>query len=157
MIDNTQTFNNLMAQGKIHVLDNHLLHINPEPLSSDFNFDKVEGMLLGAAIGDSLGAASESLTPSERRKRYGEIKDYIPYKRSKNKPFGAPTDDTQLTFRTLKQLIKDGGLIPDNLANMFCKHHISGIGSTTRNLFATIKTGIKHGTILGPIHLEMAS
>ncbi|MDD5701760.1 MAG: ADP-ribosylglycohydrolase family protein [Dehalococcoidales bacterium] len=150
MIDNTQTFNNLMAQGKIRVHDDYLLHTNPGPLSPDFNFDKVEGMLLGAAIGDSLGAASESLTPSERRKRHGEIKDYIPYKRSKNKPLGAPTDDTQLTFRTLKQLIKDGGLIPDNLANMFCKHHISGIGGTTKEFIRNYKDRHKTWYDSGP-------
>ncbi len=128
-----------MTQGKIRVHDSSVLYTNPEPLSSRFEFDKVEGMLSGAAIGDSLGAASEGLTPSERRKQYGEIKDYIPYKRSKNKPLGVPTDDTQLTFRTLKQLINDGGLIPDNLAKIFCKYHISGIGSTTKEFIRNYK------------------
>jgi ADP-ribosyl-[dinitrogen reductase] hydrolase len=150
MIDNTQTFTKLMEQGKIRVHDNPFLHTNPEPLSSDFDFDKVEGMLLGAAIGDSLGAASESLTPGERRKRYGEIRDYIPYKRSNNKPLGAPTDDTQLTFRTLKQLIRDEGLIPDNLAKMFCRHHISGIGGTTKEFIRNYKDRHKTWYDSGP-------
>ena len=38
-------------------------------------FDRIEGMLLGLAIGDALGNTSESLNPSERRVRCGEIRD----------------------------------------------------------------------------------
>lgn len=33
----------------------------------------------------------------------------------------------------------DGGLVPDNLAKRFCKHHIRGIGTTTREFIKNYK------------------
>jgi ADP-ribosyl-[dinitrogen reductase] hydrolase len=89
-------------------------------------------MLLGVAIGDALGATTEGLEPARRHRRFGEIRDYVPGKRSDFKPVGVATDDTQLSFWTLEQLMDDGGLDPDHLAQKFCKHRISGIGSTTK-------------------------
>jgi ADP-ribosylglycohydrolase len=139
MIDNCNLLQKLIDEDKIRIHDSPILHTFPPQLPSDFDFSKVEGMLLGAAIGDSLGATSEGILPSERKKQFGEIKDYIPGRRSKYRPVGVPTDDTQLTFWTLKQLILDGGLVPDNLAKRFCKHHIRGIGTTTREFIKNYK------------------
>ena len=96
-------------------------------------------MLLGAAIGDSLGAPSEGRTAEQRCHEFGETRSYLPCKRSNYQAVGVPTDDTQLTFWTLKQLIKDDGLIPDNLSKRFCKHHIIGIGGTTRKFIRNHK------------------
>jgi ADP-ribosyl-[dinitrogen reductase] hydrolase len=96
-------------------------------------------MLLGAAIGDSLGATSEGKSPARRRKLYDEIIDYIPGRRSGYKAIGVPTDDTQLTFLTLEQLITDKGLIPNNLAKCFCKYRIHGIGTTTKEFIRNYK------------------
>jgi ADP-ribosylglycohydrolase len=45
---------------------------------------------------------------------------------------GLPSDDTQLAFWTLEQLIEDGGLVPRNLARRFCSDQIFGLGSTVR-------------------------
>lgn len=143
MIDNTGLLEGLLAQGIIRLCDGQLLHKTPAPLPQDFDFAKIEGMLLGVAIGDSLGATSEGMSPAERRKSHGEIRDYIPGKRSKYQPVGVPTDDTQLTFWTLKQLILDNGLVPDNLANRFCKHHIIGIGSTVKKFLNNYKDSHK--------------
>ena len=139
MIDNTGLLESLLSQSIIRLCDSELLHKTPTPLPPDFDFSKVEGMLLGVAIGDSLGATSEGITPAERRKRHGEIRDYIPGKRSRYKPVGVPTDDTQLTFWTLKQLILDSGLVPDNLAKRFCKHRITGIGNTVTAFLSNYK------------------
>jgi len=143
MIDNVSLIEGLLAQGIIRLGDCEFLYKNPEPLPPDFNFNKVEGMLLGVAIGDSLGATSEGQSPTERLKHYGEIRNYIPGKRSENKPIGVPTDDTQMTFWTLKQLILDGGLVPDNLAKRFCRHHIIGIGTTVKSSLSNYKDGHK--------------
>ena len=52
-----------------------LLDAIPKRLSTAIDFNKVEGMLLGAAIGDSL--SSDGLSAAERYRKYGEIKDYI--------------------------------------------------------------------------------
>ncbi len=139
MIDNSSLLDGLLAQDIIRLCDGELLHKTPASLPPDFDFSKVEGMLLGLAIGDSLGATSEGKLAHERRKQHGEIIDYVAGRRSKNKPIGVPTDDTQLTFWTLKQLILDNGLAPDNLAKRFCKHHIVGIGSTVSKFLSNYK------------------
>lgn len=49
---------------------------------------------------------------------------------------GYPSDDTQLAFWTLEQLLADGRFIPDNIAASFCRDHIFGIGSTVRQFIA---------------------
>jgi len=139
MIDNASLLESLLEQGIIRLCDGQLLHKTPAPLPPDFDFTKVEGMLLAVAIGDSLGATSEGQSPTQRRKNYGEISNYVPGERSNYKSVGVPTDDTQLTFWTLKQLIYDGGLIPDNLAKRFCEHRITGIGSTVMSFLTNYK------------------
>lgn len=143
MIDNTSLLKDLIVAGKIRIHDSQLFCTTVRHFPSNFDFEKVEGMLLGAAIGDSLGATSEGISGRDRIAKYGEIRNYLPGHRSDNKPIGMPTDDTQLTFWTLKQLIRDYGLIPDNLAKRFCKHHITGIGSTVRAFISNYKDSHK--------------
>jgi len=77
-----------------------------EAKSPNFDFDKVEGMLLGLAIGDALGITTEAMLPSDRRAVYGELRDYIP-NRYVSEPRGFPSDDTQLAFWTLEQMIAE--------------------------------------------------
>ena len=139
MINNFDLFEDLANRGTVRLHNASTLRRVPVSLSNDFNFNKIEGMLLGVAIGDSLGATSEGMLPADRKKKFGEIRNYIPGHRSNWKPIGVPTDDTQLTFWTLKQLIEDGGLIPDKLAQRFCRHHINGIGTTTKSFISNYK------------------
>ena len=47
------------------------------PSSPDLNFDRVEGMFLGLAVGDSVGNTSEGQIPTDLRARYTEINDYL--------------------------------------------------------------------------------
>jgi len=139
MIDNCDLLANLIRDKKIRVYDSPVFHSQPPLLPRDFDFEKIEGMLLCAAIGDSLGATSEGHSADSRVNMHGEIRNYVPGRRSNNKAIGVPTDDSQLTFWTLKQLIQDDGLIVDNLAKRFCKHHIIGIGSTVRGFIQNYK------------------
>ena len=132
MIDNTELLREFLTNKRIRLCDSDLLWKTPANLPSNFNFTKVEGMLLGVAIGDALGAPSEGMLPSERQQRYGEVRDYVPSPGPDYQAVGVPTDDTQLTFWTLQQLLVDGGFIPDNVARRFCRHHIRGIGLTTQ-------------------------
>lgn len=132
MIDNSGLLKSLMTRGRIRLQDGDTLREIPPPLPESIGFQKVEGMLLGLAIGDSLGAASEGMLPPERLRRHGEIRGYVASRISDWRPVGVPTGDTQLSFWTLEQLIIDRGLIPDNLAGRFCEHRIRGAGSTTR-------------------------
>ena len=139
MINNTSSLEDLITRGAIRVCDSHIFRNLPKALPLSLSFEKVEGMLLGVAIGDALGATTEGKLPADRHLLFGEIRNYIPGRRSDNLAIGVPTDDTQLTFWTLKQLIRDGGLIPDNLAKRFCKHHIRGIGNTTKEFIKNYK------------------
>jgi ADP-ribosylglycohydrolase len=127
MIDNTNLLKQLLANGTIRLRESELLYQRPPLLPDSFRFEKVEGMLLGLAIGDSLGAPSEGKLPQERRERYGIVTNYSQGRRG----LGMGTDDTQLAFWTLEQIIEDRGLVPEHLARKFCEHHIWGRGSTT--------------------------
>lgn len=132
MIDNTAVLHECMAHGIIRLHDAPILHHAPPALPADWDFQKVEGMLLGLAIGDALGAPTEGMTPTERRSAHGEIVDFLPSRNSDMGTLGAVTDDTQLAFWTLEQLIEDGGLVPEHLAGKLCSGHIYGIGNTVR-------------------------
>jgi len=141
MIDNTPVLKHMLSQGTIRLKDSDILYQAPLPLPESFRFEKVEGMLIGLAVGDALGATSEGREPAERKRQFGEIRDYVPGRRSGFRAVGAATDDTQFSFWTLEQLIDDRGLDPDNLARKFCKDRIVGIGNTTREFLRNYKDG----------------
>ncbi len=106
-----------------------------EPLPVQVDFGRVRGMLLGLAIGDALGNTSESMRPSVRLARYGEIRDYLPNWHIRNQGMeqqrlGLPSDDTQLAFWTLEHLIEHGELHPEKLAGTFASRRIFGIGQS---------------------------
>jgi len=128
-----------MDHGVMRLHDAGVLQHAPSPLPPDFDFQKVEGMLLGLAIGDALGAPTEGQLPDARHGTYGEIRDYLPAPDYDLRPAGAVTDDTQLAFWTLEQLIEDGGLVPEHLADKFCSGHIYGIGNTVRQFIGRRK------------------
>jgi hypothetical protein len=50
--------------------------------------NRIRGMLLGLAIGDSLGNTTEGQLPSNRRARYGEVRDYLPNRYPDIRPNG---------------------------------------------------------------------
>ncbi|HSH78599.1 MAG TPA: ADP-ribosylglycohydrolase family protein [Herpetosiphonaceae bacterium] len=114
----------------------------PGPIRSRDGWDRVEGMLLGLAIGDALGNTTEGLLPSERNRRYGQIDEYL-RRDSAQQPVGLPSDDTQLTFWTLEQLLIDGGFVPAHLADRFSRQHIFGIGASITEFLRAYKAGNK--------------
>lgn len=141
-MNNQAILDQLFLCGGINLDRGALFQYEVKPKSAAFDFDKVEGMLLGVAIGDSLGAPSEGLIPSERRARYGEIRDYLPNKYV-NEARGFPTDDTQLTFWKLEQLIEDRGFVPENVARKYATGgKIYGIGETVRGFLKNYKGGL---------------
>ncbi|HCT55647.1 MAG TPA: ADP-ribosylglycohydrolase [Gemmatimonas aurantiaca] len=103
--------------------------------------DRVRGMLLGVAIGDALGNRSESMNPAEREAKYGRIVGYLPSRYADGAPAGTPSDDTQLTFRAVEQLLADGALVPDELAFRIANDRIFGIGRSTRDFCNALRTG----------------
>jgi ADP-ribosylglycohydrolase len=130
MHDNRELLDGFFAERKIALQRSNLFDTCPPALSPDLSWDRVEGMLLGLAIGDSLGNTTEGQLPEERGESYGEIRDYLPNPFAGGRTVGLPSDDTQLAFWTLEQLLEDQGLVPDHLARRFCRQQVFGIGNT---------------------------
>jgi ADP-ribosylglycohydrolase len=111
------------------------------PLESPDLADRVRGMLLGVAIGDSLGNRSESMLPHEREAEFGRITGYLPSRYAGGARAGTPSDDTQLTARAIEQLLADGALDPDELAFRIANDRIFGIGRATRDFCNALRGG----------------
>ena len=142
MRDNGQILDHLFETNQIDLARGALFDMPPGPMPRDLDFDRVEGMMLGLAIGDALGCTSEGQLPNSRRARYGEIRDYVPNRYAGNEPVGLPSDDTQLAFWTLEQMIEDRRFDPDRVAARFCRDQIFGIGSTVRRFISNYKLGV---------------
>jgi ADP-ribosylglycohydrolase len=137
--DNQHLIEWLFEQKLINVKRSSLFDSQPQSSDSGIDFDRVEGMLLGLAIGDSLGNTTEGMLPGERRKRRGEVRGYLPNRYADDRPVGVPSDDTQLAFWTLEQLLDDGRLDPDRLAQRFARDQIFGIGKTVSEFLRNYK------------------
>jgi len=125
----------LRADGTISTGDAPWLAADPPALA--VSRDRVEGMLLGVAIGDALGRPSEASLPKRRRRLYGEVRDYHRHYRAKKSTEparGEPSDDTQLTFWALDQMVADGGLDPEALSERYAREgrYLIGIGATVK-------------------------
>lgn len=140
MIDNSALMRRLLDEGRMR-LERRALLEEPPPEIPAPHWDRVEGMLLGLAVGDALGRTSEGLSPEVRRRRHGEIRDYLPLDFLGGRRVGAPSDDTQLAFWTLEQLLADDGLVPERLAQRFASGHIYGIGQTVLKFLTNLKRG----------------
>ena len=139
MIDNTALLQELLSQGQIAMVNAPFLSKAPAPMPAHWNFDRVEGMLLGLAVGDALGYPTEAVLPSDRLDRFGEIRDYLPNPHADYRRVGVCSDDTQMAFWTLQNLLADGGLLPQHVAEEFTRHPIFGIGSTVRDFIRAYK------------------
>ncbi len=140
-VSNRQILEDLFKNNQIDIRQGDLFQTPLNPLPPEFDFDRIEGMMLGLAIGDALGVTSEGMIPSSRRERFGEVRDYIP-NRYVTEARGFPSDDTQLAFWTLEQMIHDKGFNPDRVASRFCQERIFGIGVTVKGFIRNYKSGI---------------
>ncbi|MGC8730624.1 MAG: ADP-ribosylglycohydrolase family protein [Candidatus Micrarchaeia archaeon] len=129
--DNLKIMHDLFSKDLINCSESELLYKSPK-YKLQASQEKIEGMLLGIAIGDSLGNTSESISPHKRHKRYGWITNYLPNKRANYKCIGLPSDDTQLSFDTLSVILEDDMLNVEHLAKIFSSHKIYGIGKSVR-------------------------
>jgi len=139
---NRDLLERLFCNRGIQLVPGALFDSVPPTLGPEFDFSKVEGMMLGLAIGDALGNTSEGQLPSVRRHQHGEIRDYLPNRNAEYRPVGLPSDDTQLAFWTLEQLLEDGGLDPARLATRFASGRIYGIGGTVKGFLRNYKSGL---------------
>lgn len=150
MQSNREVLDYLFETGQIDLRRGAIFDRPPHPLPADLDFDRVEGMLLGLAIGDALGNTSESLLPERRRARHGEIRDYLPNPYAGGQPVGLPSDDTQLAFWTLEQMLADGGFNPEHVAARFCRGQIFGVGRAVASFVDCYRAGGRAWYACGP-------
>ncbi len=137
----------LVSEGRIALSPSQFLSLPPASVmtgvsASSLSVDRVMGMLIGLAIGDSLGNTCESMTPNSRRAAYGEVHDYLPNKHVWGRAVGLPSDDTQLAAWTLERLLEDGCVVPEHIADTICYGgEIYGIGSTVKRFINNYKAG----------------
>jgi hypothetical protein len=62
-VPNRQILEYIFKNNQINIFKGDLIKTLGNPLSSKFDFDRVEGMMLGLAIGDALGNTSEGMLP----------------------------------------------------------------------------------------------
>lgn len=99
-------------------------------------------MLLGLAIGDSLGNTSEGMTADQRADAFGWIAEYQPNKHVYGIDLGLPSDDTQQSFWLVEQLLLNRVFEPHKLAARFADETIFGIGQNTRTLKSNLADGM---------------
>ncbi len=108
----------LLERGHIELADSPFLRMPPPAHAIDWS--RVEGMLLGIAIGDSLGNTSEANNPHDRRAKLGEIRDYLPNKYADMRAQWVCLRTTRsLPFARLPSLWQTGDLLPQSLAERF--------------------------------------
>lgn len=138
---NRQTLENLFCNGSIDLVPGRLFDRDPDSMPDDFDFDRVEGMMLGLVIGEALGMPTERWLPNRRRLTSGEIRDY-PQGSQAGAPVELISDDMYLAFSTLEQMIADGGFNPQRLAECFCHRHVFGRGFTVRQFISNYRSGL---------------
>jgi ADP-ribosylglycohydrolase len=150
METNRQRLASLFETGGIDLGRGALFDSGPQPLPEGLDYGRVEGMMLGLAIGDALGNTTEGLLPHGRRAAYGEIRDYLPNLYADYRPVGLPSDDTQLAFWTLEQMTEDRGFHPERVAERFCREPIFGLGSSVRRFLDNYRAGKEPWYRCGP-------
>lgn len=117
---------------------------NPFSLLSERAF----GALLGAAVGDALGAPVEFLTASEVHARHGVLREMVGGGWLSLRP-GQVTDDTDMTLCVARSLVTVG-FSPADIAARFAtwlRSHPVDVGATCRR---GIRRYITHGTVKAP-------
>lgn len=92
---------------------------------------RVEGMLMGVAVGDALGHSTEwKFDPTSRHEKYGTIVDHLT---THDARAGRISDDSQMTFWTLERILARGKFEFEDLVRCFVdrQNSIVGLGQNT--------------------------
>jgi ADP-ribosyl-[dinitrogen reductase] hydrolase len=96
--------------------------------------NRARAALLGAAVGDALGATTEFMKPAQIRDRFGVHREIVGGGWLKLSP-GQVTDDTEMTLCVARGIAESGGWDLKGIADRFA-HWISGgpsyVGATCR-------------------------
>lgn len=141
MASNREVLDGLWEAHQIDVGRSPLFDLSPGPMPEGLEWQRVEGMMLGLAVGDAFGNTSEGMVPWRRYSDHSEIRDYPSNPHTQIVPEGRPSDDTQFSFWTLEQMIADEGFVPDRVAARFCRDRIYGVGSTVKRFVANYRLG----------------
>ena len=74
---------------------------------------------------------------------HGEIRDYLPNRHAGGRWVGPPSDDTQLAFWALEQVLTDGGSVPETVAERFAHGRIFGIARAVREFADAYRSGVR--------------
>jgi len=141
MDDTLQDLIALAEAGRLRAAPRALRQLEAVPTRPRPSWDRVQGMLLGLAIGDALGNTTEGRLPHVRRAEHGEIRDYLPNRHADDRRVGVPSDDTQLAFRLLETLTDKGKVVPTELLDRFASTRVTGIGGTVHAAIKAWKAG----------------
>lgn len=110
--------------------------------------ERARAALLGAAVGDALGATVEFLTPSEIRGRYGVLREMKGGGWLQLSP-GQITDDTQMSLCVARSIAAHGFRLEDIAARFgaWLKSRPIDIGNTCRR---GIRRYLNDGSLAGP-------
>ena len=94
-----------------------------------YDLNKINGSLLGGAIGDAIGSFYENTTPKE-------VNFDVPWH---------TTDDTQFTIATAESIVECSEVLPDKVAakylEWFNANKITGIGASTLKAMRDLQVG----------------
>lgn len=131
---NRDIFDSLLASRQLDLIRGDIFETAPRPLPAGSSWDKVEGMLLGIAVGDALGLPTEGFRRWQHRSRYPIPLDYLPGR-------NGPSDDSEMSFRTVEAMLHDGGFNPEHVAHIFAEEHIHGSGGLVRKFRENARNG----------------
>lgn len=101
----------------------------------DILLSRIEGCLIGGAVGDALGRSVEGELPPKRK----WTEKYQRWRGWESGPIGTITDDTQMTMWLAESLIENNGVNPEDLAHRFTRELIRGIGKATKQFIKNYK------------------
>jgi len=99
--------------------------------------DRIIGMFLGVAIGDSLGLCCEGWSAAKIKEVYGRITFHHEPK-SHNLKIGSTSDDTQLTLAVAEAILEDNLSMESQV-----KHHIAAFQETTAGWGNTTRDSVR--------------
>jgi ADP-ribosylglycohydrolase len=128
----------LISLRRLRLSPGAVASLDAPPALHSLTFDRIEGMLLGLAIGDALGNTTEGQFPQRRQPVCG----YEPNRYANGRAVGLPSDDTQLAFWTLEHLLEHDRIVPQRLLATFAERHIFGSGQTVAAACRAFRDGL---------------
>lgn len=123
-----EMLDDLWARGRIAIARGAIFSAVPLPLDLEDlrRHERIEGMLLGLAVGDALGHSTEWRYDADARHReFGTIVDHIATEHSLA---GRISDDTQFSLWTLECLLARREFVYEDVVRSFVEHRTHGVG-----------------------------